>query len=270
MSRDRVDHVQRVDDVVRLGEDGVLAVLHRVGRAGHLAVVHDRLGLELAEQSLGDVPLGEVALGEPDLLTGDVLPGGDAVGQPGGDRREGVGAGFLVRAATQVVVDDVDLVAAVARTASRSAIRGSRRRPGSGCAWVVLSLCSGGKTPHPTGWSHARSARAPRTRSTSSERVVVAEADPDGAAGFQDAQPLEQFHRVVVPVPGEDPALRERLRRVPGMLIAQPYRERRRSARPAGRCRGRRTAVPAGSTPGPPGTGWPASARAHRSRRTPR
>ena len=110
---DRVDHVQRVDDVVRLGEDGVLAVLHRVGRAGHLAVVHDRLGLELAEQPLGDVPFGEVALGEPDLLAGDVLPGGDAVGQPGGDRREGVRAGFLVRAATQVVVDDVDLVAAL-------------------------------------------------------------------------------------------------------------------------------------------------------------
>ena len=58
------------------------------------------------------------------------------------------------------------------------------------------------------------------------ERVVVAEADPDGAAGFQDVQPLEQLHRVVVPVPCEDPALRERLGRVSGMLIAQPYRER--------------------------------------------
>ena len=222
----RVDHVQGVDHVVRLREDGVLAVLHRVGRAGHLAVVHDRFGLELAEQSLGDVPVGEVALGEPDLLAGDVLPGGDAVGQAGGDRREGVGAGFLVRAATQVVVDDVDLVAALAE--NRIAV-GHPRYPSP----PRIRMRMGG--PFAVfGWEDATSYRVVSRQVGQGfqdpidlvRRVVVAEADPDGAARIQDVEPLEQFHRVVVPVPGEDAALGERLRRVPGMLVAQPNRER--------------------------------------------
>src|SRR5919106_290286 len=52
--------VQRADDVVVLGERGVGARGHRVRRRGHLAVVHDHLGLELAEDPLDDVVVAQV------------------------------------------------------------------------------------------------------------------------------------------------------------------------------------------------------------------
>ena len=110
---DREDHVQRIHHVVRLREDGVLPVLHGVGRRRHLAVVHDGLRSELAEHALGDRPVAEIPLGVADVLAGDLPPRGDPLRQPGEDRRERIRAGLDVRAAAQVVVDDVDLVAAV-------------------------------------------------------------------------------------------------------------------------------------------------------------
>ena len=180
----RVDHVQRVHDVVRLGEDRVLAVLHGVGRARHLAVVHDRLGPELAEERLGHRPVGEVALGEADLVAGDVLPGGDALGQARRDRREGVGAR---PPGVRCVAGSCRPRAPRGRgwrTASRWATRGSRRRPGSGCACRSFRREPCGKSPDrtnrppgakalPTGSpqvsrGQARSASASSTRSTSS------------------------------------------------------------------------------------------------------
>ena len=43
---DGEEHVEGADDVVDLGEDGVLAVDHRVGRGALLGEVHDGVGLE--------------------------------------------------------------------------------------------------------------------------------------------------------------------------------------------------------------------------------
>ena len=90
----------------------MLAILHRVGGARHLAVVHDRLGTEVAEDLLGHRPFAQISFGVADLDPGDLLPGGDALRQAGGDGREGVGAGLLMGAAAQVVVDEVYLVSA--------------------------------------------------------------------------------------------------------------------------------------------------------------
>ena len=57
---DRVEHMEGSDDVVRLREDRMLAVLHRVGGARHLAVMHDGLRPESFEHPLHDVPVRQV------------------------------------------------------------------------------------------------------------------------------------------------------------------------------------------------------------------
>jgi hypothetical protein len=56
--------------------------------------------------------------------------------------------------------------------------------------------------------------------------VVVAEADPDGAAGIEEPQAVEHLDRVIVPVPREDPPFGERRRRVERMLCAHAHGER--------------------------------------------
>src|SRR5690349_2476701 len=61
------------------------------------------------------------------------------------------------------------------------------------------------------------------------ERVVVAEADAGRAAGGAEAEALHDRHRVVVAVPDEDPALRERLGVVAGVTVVEAKRERRRA-----------------------------------------
>ncbi len=107
----RVQDVQRVDDVVRLREHGVLPVDHRVRGARHLAVVDDRLGPELAEQALDDAPVGQVALGDADLQTRDLSERLGPGRQRGADRGERIRPGLVVGTPPQVVVDRVHLVA---------------------------------------------------------------------------------------------------------------------------------------------------------------
>ena len=200
---DREQHVERVHDVVRLREDRVLAVLHRVRRRRHLAVVHDRLRSELAEHALGDRP---VARGRPPctpiVLAGHVLPGGDALraGRPGSasanrcrPRRVRGDAGSRRRRGPR---------GRGSRTASRSATRGSRRRRGSGCAsqgpfrpWGSPRDCTGGEASavpgaaglrpgrparrgpgrrrRPSGSGRSRSARRRRMRAGPSRSITV-------------------------------------------------------------------------------------------------
>ena len=168
-------------------------------------------------------------------------------GRSAQDRRQRVGAGLGVCAAAQVVVDDVDVVAALrephrggpaqvsvtaqdedahVRTSLRSGER-SRWYPVPGC------ITSQGR-PGPPG-----PYRPPR-------RVVVAKAYAYGAAGLEQAEPLEHLDRVVVPVPGEDAALAEPPGRLDRVLVAE--RARRRSA--CARAPGAGSAMPIRRTPG--------------------
>jgi hypothetical protein len=73
--------LQRPDDVVLLGLDGVVDALHRPRRAGLLAVVDDRVRLEVPHQVGGERALGEVADVALDVLAGRLLPGLDPLGQ---------------------------------------------------------------------------------------------------------------------------------------------------------------------------------------------
>ena len=57
--------------------------------------------------------------------------------------------------------------------------------------------------------------------------VVVAEADPNGAAGIEESEALHDGDRVVVPVPDVDAASRQFGRRLQRVLIADADRERR-------------------------------------------
>src|SRR5207247_4153103 len=59
------------------------------------------------------------------------------------------------------------------------------------------------------------------------DRVVVAEADPHRTARLEEPQAVEHLDRVVVPVPREDAAFRERRRRIARMAVAHPDRARR-------------------------------------------
>ena len=107
---DRVEHMQGADDVVRLREDRVLAILHRVGGAGHLAVMHHGVRSEAVEHRLHDVPIRQVPQRDADLVPCELPPSGDPLREPPG-RGQRIGSGLLVGAAPELVVDDVDLVA---------------------------------------------------------------------------------------------------------------------------------------------------------------
>ena len=108
----RPQDVQGGDDVVVLCEDGVLATDEGVRRGRHLAVMDDRLWLELPEQPLHEVPVAQVALGHADAVSGDLPPGIRPGRERVRDGGQGVGSGFLVRPPTQVVVDREHVVPA--------------------------------------------------------------------------------------------------------------------------------------------------------------
>src|SRR5579883_2797417 len=57
----REQHVQRASHVVRLGENGVIAIDHRVRRAGLFPVMNQRLWLELSNHTLDKGVIGDVA-----------------------------------------------------------------------------------------------------------------------------------------------------------------------------------------------------------------
>ncbi len=107
---DRVQHVQRADDVVDLGVDGVLAVDHRVRRGPLLGEVHDRVRAEVADHVVGEVGVGQVADVAADLLPGQLVPGPDP-GLEGLDRHQAVDAHLEVVAAAGEVVEHGDVVA---------------------------------------------------------------------------------------------------------------------------------------------------------------
>src|ERR1019366_8792076 len=109
---DRVEDVQRVDHVVVLRVDGVLLVDHRVRRGPLLSEVHDRLGAERLDDTVGEVRVHEVAGPAGELLARDLLPDLDPALQLGnGDER--VDSHLVVVLAAREVVHDAHLVALV-------------------------------------------------------------------------------------------------------------------------------------------------------------
>src|ERR671919_743906 len=102
--------VQRADDVVVLGEHRVGARGHRVRRRGHLAEVHDDLGLELAEDPLDDVVVAQVTHRHAHTTTVDLLPRPGSGRQALGDGGQRVGFVLPVGPAAQPVVDEVHVV----------------------------------------------------------------------------------------------------------------------------------------------------------------
>ena len=131
-----------------------------------------------------------------DLLARDLLPRRDALGQPGQDRRERVGAGLGVRPASQVVVDDVDLVPALE---NRIAV-GQPRYPSPPRIRMRMGSFSKkrgvrGIVPvgGPPGSASGRSGEVRERLEHSVDvfgGVVVAEADPHGPSGIEQPEPL--------------------------------------------------------------------------------
>ena len=55
------EQIERADDIVDLGEDGVLAVDHRVGSRALLGKMNDRLGLEFLDHGGEEFVVGHIA-----------------------------------------------------------------------------------------------------------------------------------------------------------------------------------------------------------------
>jgi len=71
---DGVEQVERADDVVHLGEDGVAPVDHGVRRRPLLGEVYERLGPETFQELVHIALVGQVADGYPGLAPGELLP----------------------------------------------------------------------------------------------------------------------------------------------------------------------------------------------------
>ena len=109
---DAVQQVQRADDVVVLGVDGVGAVDHRVRRGTLLGEVHDRVGRELPQRRVHEIGVEQITDvgGEP--LSGVLLPRR----HPGGqvfDRHQAAHAEFVVVTAPGEVVEHRHVMSAI-------------------------------------------------------------------------------------------------------------------------------------------------------------
>ncbi len=115
---DREDDVEVVLHVVELREDRLRAPLHRVGRRRDLAVVDDRVGVEVPHDAVQQVVVAQVDQVDVDRAPRDLLPRRRPSGEVQ-DRGEAVAAGLGDQLAAQVVVGDCDLVAVGRQTHGR-------------------------------------------------------------------------------------------------------------------------------------------------------
>jgi hypothetical protein len=75
-----VEQVQRTDHVVGLGENGMLAVDHRIRGAALLAEMNDRIGSEPGHDVRQEIIVLDVSNVDFDLATGQPFPQCDALG----------------------------------------------------------------------------------------------------------------------------------------------------------------------------------------------
>jgi error-prone DNA polymerase len=116
--RDRVQQVERAQDVVRLGVDRMVAVDHGVGRGALLREVHHRVRAEIADHAVGEYRIDQIADVAADFLASEFPPGRDPRAQRL-DRHEAVGAEFVVVMPAREVVGDRDLVAVLRQVQGR-------------------------------------------------------------------------------------------------------------------------------------------------------
>ena len=102
---DRKQQVQRADDVVRLGEDGVLPIDHRVGSRALLGEVDDRVRRHLFHDRRQKVIVADVADKRVNVEAGHAAPGADALRQ-GTDGRQRLRAQLVVPLAAGEIVHD--------------------------------------------------------------------------------------------------------------------------------------------------------------------
>ena len=75
----REQHVQRAHDIVHLGENGVLAVNHRIGSGALFGKVHDRFRLKTLRRGQQEIVVGNIADEHVDGLTGETAPRSQAI-----------------------------------------------------------------------------------------------------------------------------------------------------------------------------------------------
>ena len=95
-----------------------LAVDHRVRRGRDLAVVDDRVGLELARQPVQQLVVAEVEDVDVDRLAGHLMPGLGPLREVE-HRRQAVAARLSHHLPAEVVVGDCDIVAMCRQTHRR-------------------------------------------------------------------------------------------------------------------------------------------------------
>ena len=111
---DRVEQVERADDVVHLGVDGVRPVDHRIRRAALFGEVDDRVRLERTDRLVQERIVVQVPDKRGDGVPADFLPGRDTPVELA-DRDEGVRAHLLVVVTADEVVDDPNIVTALGK-----------------------------------------------------------------------------------------------------------------------------------------------------------
>jgi hypothetical protein len=112
------EQLQRADDVVRLGDDRVIDVLHRPRRARLLAVVDDHAGLEVAKDFPDESSLSDVSDVGVDPVARYVAPGFDPLLERP-DRSQGVRSRLFDPSAAGEIVDDCDVVPSAGKAHGR-------------------------------------------------------------------------------------------------------------------------------------------------------
>ena len=125
----REQQVERADDVVDLGEDGVLPIDHRVGRGALLGEVHDRVGPLALDDRGQELVVGDVAGIGLDVAAAQPLPRPQPLGQ-GANRRQRLNAELEVPLPPDEAVDDRDRDAPAGTDRGRSPSRSSHRLRG--------------------------------------------------------------------------------------------------------------------------------------------
>ena len=101
------EEIERADDVVHLGEDGVLAVDHRIGRGALLGKMDHGVGAHGFDGGSEKIVVGDIAGKLVDVLAGQLAPDAQAFGQ-GLNGGQSLNAQFMVPLAAGKIVDNRD------------------------------------------------------------------------------------------------------------------------------------------------------------------
>jgi len=106
----RIEHVQRTDDIIDMGEHSVLTVDHRIGSAPLLTEMDNRLRLKITDDRLQEGVVTQIANERCDDFARQLTPDGNALLERL-NRRQTFGAKFVIPETPREVVKNGDLVA---------------------------------------------------------------------------------------------------------------------------------------------------------------